>query len=156
LPPIDDATEDITPQHFQALSEFRYQIRKFLHFSETAARALGLEPQQHQLLLAIKGFDGEQDGPTMGYLAERLQVRHHSAVELVDRMETHGMVHRRACEHDRRQVIVALSEAGERVLRELAAQHIAEIRHGGPGLVDALQQVLARESYARTEGFEHS
>ncbi|MGA2593696.1 MAG: helix-turn-helix domain-containing protein [Bryobacteraceae bacterium] len=100
-------TEDISLGQFRALSEFRYQIRKFQHFSEKAARALGLEPQQHQLLLAIKGFDGKTHGPTIGYLAERLQVRHHSAVELIDRMQTNGMVLRRASEHDRRQVIVA-------------------------------------------------
>jgi len=149
-----DETEDISPGQFQTLSEFRYQIRKFLHFSERAARALGLEPQQHQLLLAVKGFDGKSNGPTIGYLAERLQVRHHSAVELVDRMETRGMVHRRTGEHDRRQVIVALSNSGEQILKDLAAQHIAEIQQIGPGLVAALQHVLASESYARTGGLE--
>jgi len=150
-----DETENISHGQFQALSEFRYQIRKFLHFSETAARAAGLEPHQHQLLLAIKGFAGRRDGPTIGYLAERLQVRHHSAVELVDRMETHGMVHRRANENDRRKVIVALSDTGEQILKDLAAQHIAEIQQKGPGLVAALQQVIESESYARASGLEH-
>jgi DNA-binding MarR family transcriptional regulator len=85
-----EGTEAISPEQVRALSEFRYQIRKFLHFSERAARAHGLEPQQHQLLLAIKGFDGKSHGPTIGYLAERLQVRHHSAVELVDRTSATG------------------------------------------------------------------
>ncbi len=151
-----DETKDISPGQFQALSEFRYEIRKFLHFSESAARAVGLEPQQHQLLLAIKGFDGKDTGgPTIGYLAERLQVRHHSAVELVDRMETRGMVKRRAGEQDRRQVIVTLSDAGERILKDLAKQHIAEIQQIGPGLVAALQQVLASASYPRTGGLEN-
>jgi DNA-binding MarR family transcriptional regulator len=106
-------------------------------------------------LLAIKGFDGTSHGPTIGYLAERLQVRHHSAVELIDRMETRGMVHRRAGESDRRQVIVALSDAGERILKNLATQHTAEIRQIGPGLVAALQQVLASESYTRAGGREN-
>jgi DNA-binding MarR family transcriptional regulator len=151
-----DETEDISLRELRVLSEFRYQIRKFLHFSESAARAIGLEPRQHQLLLAIKGFAGEGLGPTIGYLAERLQIRHHSAVELVDRMETHGMVHRRAGAQDRRQVIVALSDAGEQILRELSAQHIAEIQQTGPGLVAALQQVLESESYARTGGLENT
>lgn len=137
-----EGTEDISPRQFQALSEFRYQIRKFQHFSEEAARALGLEPQQHQLLLAVKGFDGEGRGPTIGYLSQRLQVRHHSAVELIDRMETRGMVQRRAGERDRRQVIVVLSDAGEQILKDLSAQHIAEIQQIGPGLVAALQRVL--------------
>jgi len=146
--------EQTSPRQFRALAEFRYQIRQFLHFSEKAARDHGLEPQQHQLLLAIKGFDGTRDGPTIGYLAERLQVRHHSAVELVDRMETHGMVYRRAGEQDRRQVIVALTEAGERVMKELAAQHIAEIQQTGPRLVAALQQALASESESNTRAGE--
>jgi len=147
-----------SPQQFRALAEFRHHIRQFLHFSEKAARDHGLKPQQHQLLLAIKGFDGTRHGPTIGYLAERLQVRHHSAVELVDRMETHGMVHRRAGERDRRQVIVALTEAGEQILKELAAQHIAEIQQTGPRLVAALQQVLASESESntRTGELEHT
>jgi DNA-binding MarR family transcriptional regulator len=143
-------TEDLSLGQFQALSEFRYQIRKFQHFSENAARSLGLKPQQHQLLLAIKGFDGKSDGPTIGYLAERLQVRHHSAVELVDRMGSRGLVDRRAGEHDRRRVIVALSLAGEQILKELAAQHLAEVQQIGPGLVATLQQVLAAAAYGRT------
>ncbi len=148
--------EDESEAQFRALSEFRYQIRKYLHFSEKAARTLGLEPQQHQLLLAVKGFAGTGDGPTIGYLAERLQVRHHSAVELVDRMETRGMVHRRVGTLDRRQVFVALSGAGEQILNDLAAEHMAEIQQVGPGLVAALQEVLAGKSYARTCGLEHS
>jgi DNA-binding MarR family transcriptional regulator len=151
-----EGTEDISLEQFRALSEFRYQIRKFQHFSEIAARAVGLEPQQHQLLLAIMGFAGEGHGPTIGYLAERLQVRHHSAVELVDRMETRGMVQRRAGELDRRQVIVTLSGAGEQILKDLATQHIAEMQQIGPGLVAALQQVLESESYARAGGLEHA
>lgn len=149
-------TEDISVGQFQALSEFRYRIRKFQHFSEKAARSLGLEPQQHQLLLAIKGFDGKSDGPTIGYLAERLQVRHHSAVELVDRMGTRGLVHRRAGEHDRRHVIVALSLAGEQILRDLAPLHLAEVQEIGPGLVATLRQVLDCDSYPRTGGLEHT
>jgi len=156
LPGNVDGTEDISLGQFRALSEFRHQIRKFLHFSETAARAVGLEPQQHQLLLAIKGFAGKRGGPTIGYLAERLQVRPHSAVELVDRMETRGMVHRRAGEHDRRQVIVALSGTGEQVLKDLATQHIAEIQQIGPALVAALRQVIESESYARAGGLENT
>ena len=151
-----EGTEDISPGQFRALSEFRYQIRKFQHFSEEATRAVGLEPQQHQLLLAVKGFDGEGRGPTIGFLAERLQVRHHSAVELIDRMEARAMVQRRTGERDRRQVIVALSDAGEQILKDLAAQHIAEIQQIGPGLVAALQRVIESESDARTGGREYT
>src|SRR5271155_904801 len=117
-------TENVSLSQYQALSEFRYCIRKFLHFSENAARAAGLEPQQHQLLLAVKGFAGESGGPTIGYLAERLQLRHHSTVELIDRMEKRMMVCRRASEDDRRRVIVSLTKAGQSLLKKLSNQHI--------------------------------
>ena len=134
--------KDVTPAQYRSLAEFRYRIRKFLHFSENAARAAGLEPQQHQLLLAVKGFTGDGSGPPMGYLAEHLQIRPHSAVELVDRMEERGMVRRYTGEKDRRVVLVALTKTGEELLGSLAAQHIAELRQLDPGLVDALQEVL--------------
>lgn len=151
---IVESTEDLPLEQIRALSEFRYQIRKFLHFSERVERDHGLEPNQHQLLLAVKGFAGEGLGPTIGYLAERMRVRHNSAVELIDRMELHGMVHRRASEHDRRQVMVTLSDAGGQILRALAAQHVAEIQQAGPGLVAALQQVLKGESDTGAGGVE--
>jgi len=127
---------------YQALAEFRYQIRKFLHFSEMAAQAAGLEPQQHQLLLIVKGFRERAEGPTIGYIAERLQVRHHSAVELVTRMEARGFVFRRTGNRDRRKVIVALTNTGETLLKTLSPHHIAEIREIAPALVAALHQVL--------------
>ncbi|HWB99534.1 MAG TPA: MarR family transcriptional regulator [Bryobacteraceae bacterium] len=132
----------VSLSQYRSLAEFRYRIRKFLAFSEQAARAAGLEPQQHQLLLAVKGFPGENPGPTIGYLAERLQIRHHSTVELVDRMVQHDFVRRRPGKQDRRQVIVELTASGEKVLAALSAQHVAEIRQMGPGLVAALQNVL--------------
>jgi DNA-binding MarR family transcriptional regulator len=135
-------TENVSLSQYQVLSEFRYSIRKFLHFSENAARAVGLEPQQHQLLLAVKGFAGEGGGPTIGYLAERLQLRHHSTVELIDRMEQHRMVYRRVGEEDRRSVIVGLTKSAENLLKSLSNQHISEIRQMGPDLIAALQKVL--------------
>jgi DNA-binding MarR family transcriptional regulator len=135
-------TENVSLSQYQALSEFRYCIRKFLHFSENAARAAGLEPQQHQLLLAVKGYAGEGGGPTISYLAERLQLRHHSTVELIDRMEQHRMVYRRVGEEDRRSVIIGLTKSAENLLKNLSNQHISEIRQMGPELVAALQNVL--------------
>jgi DNA-binding MarR family transcriptional regulator len=94
---------EITLADYRALADFRYQLRRFLHFSESAAREGGLEPQQHQLLLAVKGAPGGQP-PTIGMLAERLQLRHHSTVELVDRMEDRKLVRRARAGEDRRQV----------------------------------------------------
>lgn len=111
----------------RALAEFRYQIRRFLRFSERAARAAGLEPRQHQLLLAVKGLPLGRLA-TVGEIAERLQVRHHSAVELIDRLAARGLVRRRRHAPDRRQVVVRLSARGEAVLRELSLVHLAELR----------------------------
>ncbi len=138
---------EITLSQFAALAEFRHQIRKFLHFSEESARACGLEPQQHQLLLALKGVRGE--APTIGYLAERLQIRHNSAVELVDRMSEHGLVRRTPSTDDKRRVLVELTRSGNAVLAKLSAEHVAELQQTGPALVTALESLLPALKAAR-------
>jgi len=127
---------------YRALADFRYQLRRFLRFSDQAARDAGLEPQQHQLLLAVKGIpDGVE--ATVGTLAERLQVRHHSAVELVDRMEERGLVRRMRGAADRRQVLVSLTARGEALLGRLSTAHRAEVRSIGPRLLRALGSIIA-------------
>jgi DNA-binding MarR family transcriptional regulator len=128
---------------YQALSHFRFQIRRFLHFSEEAARAEGLEPQQHQMLLAIEASD-DAPGPTVGHLAEQLFIRHHSAVGLLDRLEERGLVERMRDGEDRRQVRVRMTEAGSAKLHHLARQHREELRKSGPELVEALRAVVQR------------
>src|SRR5689334_24912655 len=95
---------DLSTPGFQQLAEFRYRIRQFLHFSEEAARVSGIEPQQHQLLLAIKGLP-EGTRPTVTALSSRLCLRHHSTVELIDRLVEHDAVARRHSEQDRREVL---------------------------------------------------
>lgn len=123
------------------MAEFRYQIRRFLRFSEQAARRAGLEPAQHQLLLAVKAHDGE---PTVSDLAERLQLRHHSVVGLIDRLAESGLVRRNRAEGDRRQVRVRLTPKGEAVLRKLSLDHRAELGSAGCALAVSLQAILAR------------
>lgn len=130
----------ITDADYRSLAEVRYQIRRFLHFSEQAARAAGLEPQQHQLLLAVRGH-GQ---PSIGVLAERLQIQHHSAVEAVDRLVERGLVLRSRAPSDRRQVLVQLTPRGEAELAKLAACHLAELRENGLTLVGALETVIRR------------
>ncbi|HVN75076.1 MAG TPA: MarR family transcriptional regulator [Thermoanaerobaculaceae bacterium] len=127
----------VSAAEFAQLAEFRYQIRRFVRFSESVARAAGLEPRQHQLLLALKGF-GRGKRPSVGELAERLQILHHSAVGLVDRLERRGLVVRSREDEDRRLVSVALTARGETLIDELSRHHLAELRQAGPALVEVL------------------
>ncbi len=131
----------LSREDYQALSRFRYQIRRFLHFSEEAARTEGLEPQQHQMLLAIEASE-EDGGPTVGHLAEQLFIRHHSAVGLLDRLEERGLVARARGREDRRQVQVRMTAAGSDKLHHLSRQHREELRKSGPELVEALRAVV--------------
>jgi DNA-binding MarR family transcriptional regulator len=126
---------------YQSLADLRYQIRKFLHFSEQAARNSGVEPHQHQLMLALKGLP-KRTRPRIGELAERLQIEHHSAVELVNRLASGGYIERHRGEEDRREVLLALTPKGEKVLRQLSLHHRRELRSQGPALVAALKQAM--------------
>lgn len=137
----------LTKRHFEVLAEVRYALRRFLRFSEDGARRAGLTPQQHQILLALKGYPG-REWATVGELAERLQLRHQSAVGLVDRVEQAGFVTRRSDPIDHRVVRIGLTAAGERVLDRLAALHLVELKLLGPKL--ALVARLPR--VARGEG----
>ncbi|HYG99943.1 MAG TPA: MarR family transcriptional regulator [Terriglobales bacterium] len=134
--------DDIQQTDYQALAEFRYKIRRFLRFSERAARAAGVEPQQHQLMLAVKGIP-EDTQATISELAERLQIQHHSTVELVDRLVNRGLVTRKRGSEDRRQVLVQLTAKGERLLRDLSLHHREELKTAGPDLVAALKTLMA-------------
>ncbi|MBZ5679638.1 MAG: MarR family transcriptional regulator [Acidobacteriia bacterium] len=131
----------LTLSDYQALAEFRYQIRKFLHFSEQAVRKAGLERGQYQLMLAIKGIPPGVR-PRIRELANRMQIRHHSAVELINRLESGGYVRRQRAEDDRREVLLALTPSGERTLADLALHHHEELRTAGPALVAALQRLM--------------
>lgn len=132
----------VTLDEYRALAEVRYHLRRFLRASEEIARAADIETQQYLLLLAIKGMPDDRH-PTVGEIAERLQVRPHSAAELIDRTETRGFVRRERGAHDRRQVFVRLTRKGDDLLRRLAARHRAELLAIGPELTDALAGVLA-------------
>lgn len=126
---------------YREMAEFRHQLRRFLRFSELAAPAAGLEPQQYLLLLALRGLpQGMQ--PTVGALAERLQLRHHSTVELVDRLQRRGLVKRSRNSRDRRQILLRTTPRGEQVLRRLARHHREALEVVGPRLGHALRAVL--------------
>ena len=128
---------------YEALAEFRYALRKFLGFSEDAARKHGVTAQQYQALLAIEGFP-RRNWVTIGELAEQLRVAHHSAVGLVDRMEAMRLVKRTAEEEDRRRVRVSLTAKGLKLLEKLYLVHRDELRSSGQQLSALLQKAAAR------------
>jgi DNA-binding MarR family transcriptional regulator len=134
---------DITSAEYRALAELRYRIRHFLREGDTTARSVGLEPQQYLVLLAIRGLPKGRSS-TIQTLAERLALKHHSAVELIDRLEAHGYVRRTRSRDDRRQVFVSLLPRGDRLLEQVARNRISELRTSGETLVDAIEALLNR------------
>lgn len=128
---VSRAKSDLSKADYERLAQFRYLLRKFLIFSQTAAIKAGLTAQQHQALLAIKGVTG-RDGMTTGELAERLGIRHHSAVGLLDRLSARGLIRRRAGSEDRRQVLIDLTPKAARILATLSLAHRAELERLAP------------------------
>lgn len=135
----------ITKAQYVALAAFRYALRQFTHYSEEAAISAGLTPQQHQALLALKGFPGREQ-ITVGELAERMQIRHHSAVELADRLAAEGLVRRKTSKIDRRQVRLTLTARGLAFLERLSASHKEELKRIAPSLHRILDELSSSES----------
>jgi DNA-binding MarR family transcriptional regulator len=135
-------TRKFTKAHYEQIAAFRFALRQFLRFSEEAAHGAGLTPQQHQALLAIKGFPS-RDHVTVGELAERLQIQHHSAVGLADRLAAEKLIQREQSQEDRRQVILHLTARGEELLDKLTAVHREELRRIGPDLGAMLEKLSA-------------
>ena|ERR1700716_2293475 len=129
----EQVAEPLTKADFEALARFRFGIRRYLRFSEQTVRSNGLTPQHYQLLLALKGFPG-REWATMGELADRLQLRHHSVGELVNRAQSQGLVHRTPHPADARAVQVQLTPHGQRALARLSALHRDELRRMGTAL----------------------
>ena len=123
---------------YQALARFRYALRVFVRFSEDAARAEGITPHQHQLLLSIRGFVG-RGSPTIGDVAEQLQLQHHSTVELIDRAAEAGLVQRQVDPHDRRRQRLLLTASGSKKLERLSTVHRSELRRFRDQLSDVLE-----------------
>jgi DNA-binding MarR family transcriptional regulator len=139
---------ELAPHDYEILAEFRYLLMRFAAFSEQAAHAAGLAPRQHQALLAIKGYPGGGEA-TIGNLAERLGIRHHSTVGLVDRLVSRGYLARREDPHDRRRTFLALTAAGEQALAGLSAAHQRELRRVAPLLKSLLGRLGPEELHVR-------
>jgi DNA-binding MarR family transcriptional regulator len=137
---------EITTAEYRALAELRYLLRSFLREGDVAAQAAGLEPQQYLMLLAIRGLP-EGVEATITAVAERLAVKHHTAVELLDRLEMRGYVRRMRNRDDRRLVQVSLTQRGERVLASVVAKRIIELRTTGAALVDAIDALVERKRH---------
>jgi DNA-binding MarR family transcriptional regulator len=142
--------KELTTTEYQALAELRYRIRKFLREGDTVATETGLEPQQYLLLLMIRGIPHGQEA-TVSNLAERLVLKHHSVVELIDRMEIHGYVRRSRSREDRRSVLVSLLPRGEKLLEQVAQHRIGELRASGAALANAIAALL-KNSHALHTG----
>lgn len=132
---------DVSQDEYELLSEFRYALRRFLAFSKEEAQSVGLTPKQHQALLTIKGIKNPEQGVSIGYLAERLQIHHNSAVGLVDRLVEKELVERDQMEDDHRKVSVKLTQWGEEILKKLTATHKRELRKIGPELNHLLEKI---------------
>jgi DNA-binding MarR family transcriptional regulator len=122
-----DVGDPLTKRDFEALARFRFGIRRYLRFSEETVRRHGVTPQQYQLMLALKGFPG-RDWAVVRELADRIQLRHHSVVELVNRAQSQGLVDRTGDPDDARAVRVVLTDQGEQLLGRLSALHRDELR----------------------------
>lgn len=131
----------LTTSSYRLLAAFRYEMRKFLAFSEQAARDAGIEPQQHQLLLALRGLPNGAR-PTIGAVAERLCVQHHTAVALVDKLERRALLVRERGADDKRQVLLRLTPEAETLLQRLSALHRQQLRVAGPAMVSALDALV--------------
>jgi DNA-binding MarR family transcriptional regulator len=146
----DKSSQASVPHHgkmdekdYVALASFRRSLRSFLAFSEQAARAAGLTPQQHQAILAIRGFSARR-GMTVGDLAAHLLLKHHTAVGLVDRLVRARLVVRKLDPRDRRRVLLKLAPQATRALEILSAQHLIEMRRNAPELIKLLRHVQAK------------
>jgi DNA-binding MarR family transcriptional regulator len=137
------------PIDFRVLANFRYEVRRYLTYSEQAARAAGIEPHQHQALLAIMGLPKDCKA-TVGALAERLQIQHHSAVELSDRLEANGYIRRVRSQADRREVLLRLTGKAQRIVRELSMPYRAELYEAGRRVQQALHAALAQPRSQRS------
>jgi DNA-binding MarR family transcriptional regulator len=145
----------LADKDYAALAQIRYEIRRFLNFSERLAREAGIEPQQHQLLLALRGLP-EGVRPTIGALSQRLMVQHHSAVELVSRSVKAGLVQRIRSKEDRREVTLRMTPKGLHLIAALSVAHRAELRSAAPSLLQALGAILSAEPQRPPESLKLS
>src|ERR1700746_1405450 len=137
---MSDKMNVLKPDNYEALAELRYLGRKFLRFSKDLLREkAGLNPEQYEALLATKAFAGKS--MTISQLSERLQVKHHSAINIVDRLVERKLVRRQPSERDRRERHLQLTTKGEALIEELAAVHFHELRNRSEEMIKGLKRL---------------
>ena len=139
------AVPDLADSEYRDLANFRFQLRRFIAFSDEAARDVGLEPRQHQLLLAVRGLPRDRE-PSVQVLAERMVLKHHTVVEHLDRLERKGLVRRTRDAGDRRRALIALTPRASQLLRKLSRSHVDELRSLAPELVGSLRRLVRSAS----------
>jgi DNA-binding MarR family transcriptional regulator len=137
--------QTISAAEYRALAELRYRIRHFIQEGDAAAQRSNLEPQQYLMLLAIRGLP-QRAVATIRTLAERMALKHHSAVELIDRLESHGLVRRIRSKDDKREVRVSLLPSGSKLLERVARERISELKASGVALADAITALVERKN----------
>lgn len=140
---VHQPQHDLDPLEYRQIEEFRFQLRRFLTFSEAAAHERGIEPQQHQALLVVRAA-GVDNPPTIGHIARRLLLKHHSAVGLVDRLQALRLVTRAVNPSDARQIFVRLTAKGERLLLDLSIAHRMELEQTAPALIAVLHSIAGQ------------
>ncbi|MBS7544812.1 MarR family winged helix-turn-helix transcriptional regulator [Ancylobacter oerskovii] len=148
-PHAADDSPELEDRDYVALASFRHALRHFLAFSEEAARAVGMTPQQHQAILAIRGLS-PREGMTINDFAERMLLKQHTAVELVDRLEAAGLVRRARDAGDRRRALLTLTDRAGELLEALSRAHLAQIGRDAPQLIEILQRMSRKDGPARS------
>jgi len=137
------SAKEISRAEYQALAEFRYQLAGFLRRRRNAAQDAGIEPQQYELMLAVKGLAGDKK-PTIKQIAEQLRLKHHSAVELTTRLVKRGLIRRERSKEDRRSVLLSVTKEGQRALDQVVHYSLHQLRDEAPGLLKTLSRLVRR------------
>jgi DNA-binding MarR family transcriptional regulator len=136
-------SQAVSRAEYQALAEFRYQLAGFLRRRRSAAQNAGIEPQQYELLLAVKGLPTNKK-PTIKQIAEQLRLQHHSTVELTTRLVKRGLVKRQRSKEDRRSVLLSLTKNGQRAMDQVVEYSLEQLRQEAPELLKTLARLLKK------------
>ncbi len=137
------ASKAISRAEYQALAEFRYQLASFLRRRRQAAESAGIEPQQYELMLAVKGLS-RSTKPSIKQIADQLRLQHHSAVELTTRLVKRGLIRRQRSREDRRSVLLSITKEGQRAMDQVVHFSLTQLREEAPELLKTLARLVKK------------